>query len=130
MSLRYSDDERLSAMRKKIDDLLQKGKGKIQIFEELSAAVKTEIDRAKGGVDSQTPHMLDVLMQAIEAMQYERIKLRIKTADIVISPEVSHIKSFEFYNAGEAISQGYKATKAILPRLQEMLHYSQSESFC
>ncbi|MDY7018587.1 MAG: patatin-like phospholipase family protein [Chloroflexota bacterium] len=130
INIRYSNDERLSAVKKKINAILREGKSQTKLFGELSDAVKTEIDRAKGGIDPQTPHMLDVLMQSIEAMQYERISLRIKTADIIISPDVSCIKSFEFYNAGEAISQGYKATKDILPRLQEMLHSSYTEPLC
>jgi len=55
------------------------------------------------------------------AMQYEKIRLATKSADIVINPDVSHIGTFGFYRREEAISQGYKAAKTILPKLQRKI---------
>lgn len=64
-------------------------------------------------------------MQSMYAMQYEKIRLSTKFADIVINPDVSRIGAFGFHRGEEAISQGYKATKAILPKLQEKIWLSQ-----
>ena len=118
---RYHEDRRLEAARKRIDSLLEESKDKFKGLEELCSIAKTKFNEAKGELDPQTPHIFDTLMQAIEAMEYERVRLRIKSADIVISPDVSYIKSFEFYKGEEAIAQGYKATKDILPKLEEIV---------
>jgi len=56
------------------------------------------------------------------AQLYEKVRLATKSVDIVINPDVSHIGTFGFHKGEEAIWQGYKATKAILPKLQEKIH--------
>ena len=119
---RYYEDRRLAAAKKRIDSLLQESKDKTKIFGELSDIVKAEIHEVRGMVDPQTPNIFNVLMQSIEAMEYERIRLRINTADIVMNPDVSNIGTFGFHRGEEAIAQGYKATKDILPMLREKIH--------
>ncbi|MCK5082477.1 MAG: patatin family protein, partial [Candidatus Omnitrophica bacterium] len=52
--------------------------------------------------------------QAIYAMEYEIAKLKIKGADIVITPDVSRIVSLEFHRGKEAIEEGYKKAKEIV----------------
>jgi len=54
-------------------------------------------------------------------MEYELSKLAAKSADIIITPDVSHIVTFGFHKGEEAISQRYKVTQAILPELQEKI---------
>ena len=117
----HSKNARLSAIRKRIDNLLRENKDKIRLLDELSNIARTRIYAGRGKIDPKTPSIFDVLMQTIHAMEYEKTRLATKTADIVISPDVSHIGTFGFYKGEEAISQGYKATKDILPRLQEMI---------
>jgi len=122
----HSKSARLSTIRKRIDSLLQENKDKIKVFDELSHVAKTKIYTGKGKIDSQTPNIFDVLMQSIHAMEYEIVKLAAKSADIVINPDVSHIGTFGFYKGEEAIAQGYKATKEILPKLQEIIRSTSS----
>ena len=116
-----SEDARLSVVKKRINSLLRENKDKIKIFDELSHIAKTKIYTGRGKIDPQTPNIFDVLMQSIHAMEYERIRLAVKTANIVISPDVGNIGTFEFYKGEEAIAQGYKATKDILPRIREVI---------
>jgi len=118
---RYYEDPRLAAAKERIDSLLQESKDKIKVLGELSDIVKAEIHEVKGRVDPQTPNIFNVLMQSIDAMEYERIRLRINTADIVISPDVGDIGAFGFHRGKEAIAQGYKAAKDMLPKLQGMI---------
>lgn len=54
-------------------------------------------------------------MQSMYAMQYEKIRLSTKFADIVINPDVSRIGAFGFHRGEEAI----------LPKLQEKIWLSQ-----
>ena len=60
------------------------------------------------------PSLFETVIQAIYAMEYEIAKLKIKDADIVITPDVSRIVSLEFHRGKEAIEEGYKKTKEII----------------
>jgi Predicted esterase of the alpha-beta hydrolase superfamily len=118
----HPESAHLASVKKRIDSLLHENKDKIKIFDELSHIARTKIFTGRGKVDPKTPNIFDVLMQSIHAMEYEIVKLTISAAHTVIYPDVSHIGTFEFYKGEEAISEGYKATKAVLPKLQEMIH--------
>ena len=111
----------LAVVKKKIDTLVREHSHGIKILEELSRAAGSRIHSGRGKTDPKAPNMFGVLMELIHAMEYERLKLSIEAADIVISPDVSHIGAFAFYKGEEAIAEGYRATKDVLPRLQDMI---------
>lgn len=115
------ESTRLLAIKTRIDYLLQQNKDKIRTFGELSNLAKTRIYTGRGKIDPETPNIFDVLTQSIYAMEYEILNLRARSADIVITPDVSRIGTFEFYRGEEAISQGYKATKDALPEIYRCL---------
>jgi len=114
----------VSLVNKKIDDLLQEHKSNIMVFDELSLEAKTKVYTGRGKIDRRTPNIFDVLTQVLHAMEYEKMRLSIKAADIVISPDVSDIGTFGFEKKEVAITRGYRATKDILPQLQVMLSCS------
>ncbi|MEA3431962.1 MAG: patatin-like phospholipase family protein [candidate division WOR-3 bacterium] len=118
----HLENTRLSAVKRKIDNLVRENKDKFKLFEELSNFVTAKTYEAKEGIEPGTPNIFDVLMQSLHAMEYEIIRLRAKTADIVINPDVSNIGAFQFYKGEELIPQGYKAARDVLPQLQEMIH--------
>jgi len=118
----YPESTRLSIVKRRLNSLIRGNKDRLSIFDELSNAARARIYAGRGKIDPRTPNMFEVLMQLINAMQYEKIKLATKSADIVIAPDVSSIGMFAFYKADEAIAQGYKATKKILPKLRELIH--------
>jgi len=118
----YPESTRLSIVKRRLNSLIRGNKDRLSIFDELSNAASARVYAGRGKIDPRTPNMFEVLMQLINAMQYEKIKLATKSADIVIAPDVSSIGMFAFYKADEAIAQGYKATKKILPKLRELIH--------
>jgi len=118
----YRENPHLLAIKKRVDNLLLGNKDRIRILAELSAIAKTKIYTGRGKIDPQTPNIFDVLTQSINAMQYEIARLSTKSADVVITPDVSHIGTYGFYKAEEAISQGYKATRDVMPQLTAMIH--------
>ena len=79
------------------------------------------ISLSQKGEVPEAPNIFNTLIQAIYIMEYEIIKSRILKADIIINPDVSHIQAFEFYRGEEAILEGYKATRNILPKLQGLI---------
>jgi len=112
---------RLAVVKKKINILLQEHSHRIKILDELSRRAEPRIDSGRGKMDPKAPGIFDVLMQLIHATEYERMKLSLEAADIVISPDVSHIGAFAFNKGEEAIAEGYRAAKDALPRLQGII---------
>jgi len=110
-----------SVAKKGADNLIRKDNSEANIFDKLYNIANAKINISKKNIDPETPNILTVLMQSIYAMQYEKIRLASKSADIVIIPDIKDIGEFGFHKGSEAIAQGYKATKDILPRLQKMI---------
>jgi NTE family protein len=111
----------LAVVKKKINTLLQEHGHRIKILDELSRRVEPRIDSARGKIDTKAPSIFDVLMLLVHAMEYERMKLSLQAADIVISPDVSDIGAFAFHKGEEAIAEGYRAAKDALPRLRGII---------
>jgi NTE family protein len=118
----HPENAHLLAIKKRIDNLLRQNKDKTRILSDIRDLAQTKIYSGVGKIDPQTPNIFDALMQSIHAMEYEIVRLTAKSADIVINPDVGRIGTFGFYRGEEAISQGYKATKDILPQLRKMIH--------
>jgi len=109
-------------VNEEINRLVREHKDRIKISDKLSRIAETKIYAHRSRIDRHSPSIFYVLDQLIHARKDERMKLAIKSADIVISPDVSGIGTFGVDNAREAIVQGYRAAKNMLPKLQEMIH--------
>jgi NTE family protein len=116
-----SESTHLALVKKRVNNLLRLHRDRIKVFDELYPSAEARIYTGRGRLDPKTPNIFEVLMQIMHAMQYEKTRLAIKSADIVIYPDVSHIGAFDFLKGQVAISQGYKATKDVLPKLQGMI---------
>jgi len=73
----------------------------------------------EGGVPG-LPNIFNALIQSIYIMEYEITKARTLKADVVITPDVSHIGAFEFHRGEEAILAGYAAARKALPKLHRL----------
>ena len=104
----------LAALNNKINKLIQENKDAIQNFQKFINGFKEKIYRGAQKVDPNTPSIFDAVIQAIYAMEYEIAKLKVKKADIIITPDTRHIAALEFYRGKEAIAEGYKAAKDTL----------------
>ncbi len=76
--------------------------------------------RKESGV-AEMPNIFKTLFQSLYIMEYEIIRQRLPKADIIITPDVSHIAAFEFHRSGEAIQAGYKAAKYALPKIYKLI---------
>lgn len=112
----------LSMVKKRVNNLLRLHRDRIKVFDELCRIAETKVHTGREKLDRKTPNMFEVLNQTMHALQYEKARLATKSADIVVYPDVSHVGSFEFLKGQEAILQGYKATKDILPKIREVIH--------
>ncbi|MBE9487329.1 MAG: patatin-like phospholipase family protein [Chloroflexi bacterium] len=67
----------------------------------------------------QVPNIFEVLISSINIMEAQITTTKLKTdpPDLLIQPNLSHLKFLEFSRAKEAIAEGYKETKAQLDRI-------------
>ncbi len=79
------------------------------------------VDPSKEGGMVEVPNIFNTLIQSICIMEYEITKARIVKANIVISPDVSHIEAFEFHRGEEAVLAGYEAARKVLPKLGRLI---------
>ncbi|MCD6600274.1 MAG: patatin-like phospholipase family protein [Dehalococcoidia bacterium] len=120
----YIGNTRLSVLKKRINNLALYDKDKIKILDDLFNIAKSKIYALRGEAEAKAPNIFDVMTQSIHAMEYKLSKLALEPADIIINPDISHIGTFEFHRAEESISQGYKATHIVLPKLQKKIRCS------
>lgn len=99
----------LKALNNQLDKFLFENKDKIDNPQKFINGFKENIYGKVSKVDPNIPSIFEVITQAIYAMEYEIAKLKVKEADMVITPDTGHIASLEFYRGQEAISAGYKA---------------------
>lgn len=93
----------------------------VNVITELQERRPTGRHRKGSEFESLTPNIFNNLIQSIHIMEYEIIKARMPRADIIISPDTSHINAFDFYKGEEAITTGYKAAINALPKLQKLI---------
>ncbi len=108
----------LSELNIKIDKLLQENKAKIQDFQKF---IKSKVHKNIPGIDPNTPGIFDTILGAIYAMEYEIAQIKIKEADVIITPDTAGIAALEFYRGEEVISKGYEAVKNVLPHIQKLM---------
>lgn len=70
---------------------------------------------------AEVPNIFRTLFQSLYIMEYEIIRQRLPKADIIITPDISHIAAFEFYRSEEAIQAGYKAARYALPKIHKLI---------
>lgn len=94
----------------------------------IAVNVLVEPSKSRRAVDPSTeggmvevPNIFNTLIQSICIMEYEITKARIVKANIVISPDVSHIEAFEFHRGEEAVLAGYEAARKVLPKLGRLI---------
>ena len=65
------------------------------------------------------PSIFEILTYSINIMsaQITRTRLKIDSPDILIQPELDHIKFLDFNKGKEAIECGYEATKKIIDNM-------------
>lgn len=70
--------------------------------------------------DDRPPALFDTVATSLNIMQVHigRSRLAGEPPDILITPRLAHLQLLEFHRAAEAIDEGRKATRAVLPMLQ------------
>jgi NTE family protein len=86
---------------------------------------KKAANGGEGGGTGEMPNIFKTLFQSLYIMEYEIIRQRLPKADIIITPDISHIAAFEFHRGEEAIQAGYKAARDALPKIHKLIKNTQ-----
>ncbi|MCK5493389.1 MAG: patatin-like phospholipase family protein, partial [Candidatus Omnitrophica bacterium] len=82
----------------------------INFIKNLSGTNKKQMNNER----LETPSIFDVIASTIFIMEQQISQLKLKDADLIITPDVQDIALFEFYRAKEAIREGYKKAMEII----------------
>ena len=64
------------------------------------------------------PNMFDIIMNAMQTLQYELGNFKAISADVLINPELSDFTWVEYYRSAELIQRGIVAAERALPAIQ------------
>ena len=88
---------------------------------ELGADIVIAVDVGAYPATQRPQHIFDVITQSLDIMQRDLSRHALKTADVVIAPQLQEILPGHYYKAAEAISAGEKEALTMLPVIRETL---------
>ncbi|MCK8816940.1 patatin-like phospholipase family protein [Natroniella sulfidigena] len=89
---------------------------------DLGADIVIGVDVShKVNYQSEVSTIFDVIMNSIDIMQQEITKHKNHGADLLIKPQVGHVKSTDLDQAGECIDLGYQETKKAIPKIKNLI---------
>ena len=96
------------------------------VTRELGADLVIAVDVNSAGATflGPTSSIIGVLLQSMLVVQKTASRFQINSADLVISPQVGHIRWDEMGRADELMEAGYTAAMASMPQIFELLESS------
>jgi NTE family protein len=67
---------------------------------------------------SGLPNMFDIIMNAMQTLQYELGNFKAISADVLINPELSDFTWIEYYRSDELIQRGIQAAEQAMPAIK------------
>lgn len=67
------------------------------------------------------PNLFDIVMNAMQILQYELGNFKAISADVLINPDLSDFTWIEYYRADELIERGAEAAKRALPQIKKAI---------
>jgi len=67
------------------------------------------------------PNLFDIVMNAMQILQYELGNFKAISADVLINPDLSDFTWIEYYRADELIERGAEAARRALPQIQKAI---------
>jgi len=122
VNLGLDGDTVSSILTNKIREFIDENKDKLNNFKRFVKEFKKKIyNKRVQKVDPNTPNLFETVTQAIYAMEYEIAKLKVKEADVIITPDIGYLAALEFYRGMEAISNGYEAAMKVMPNIRKLI---------
>lgn len=93
----------------------------VDVARKMGADVVIAVNLGGGRKAAQVNNVFDAIVQSLHLMSIEGTEARLREADVVIEPQVSHIGLIDFGKKKELLTLGIQAAEQALPRLREKL---------
>jgi len=91
----------------------------VDVARKMGAEVVIAVNLGGGRKAAQVNNVFDAIVQSLHLMSIEATEARLRDADVVIEPQVSHIGLIDFSRKKELLALGIQAAEQALPRLRE-----------
>ncbi len=91
----------------------------VDVARKMGAEVVIAVNLGGGRKAAQVNNIFDAIIQSLHLMAIEATEARLRDADVVIQPQVSHIGLIDFSKKKELLTLGIQAAEQALPRLRE-----------
>ncbi|SHH28437.1 NTE family protein [Caloranaerobacter azorensis DSM 13643] len=91
------------------------------VVRDMGADIVIAVDVGFSGEPGRINHVFDVILQSIDVMSRQISTNKIISADIVIEPDVSHIKSSRFDKVEECVIKGYEAAMEKMEEIKRVI---------
>lgn len=100
----------------------------VDVARKMGAEVVIAVDLGGGRRAAQVNNIFDAIVQSLHLMAIESTEARLREADVVIQPAVSHIGLIDFSRKKELLALGIQAAEQALPQIREKLSQFQAAS--
>lgn len=89
---------------------------------DMGADIVIAVDVGLGGLTGKINHVFDVILQSIDVMSKYSLCNSTNCANIIIRPDMSHIKPMRFDKVEECVSIGYNATIEKICEIKKLIN--------
>jgi NTE family protein len=93
----------------------------VNVLPDISDGYKTYWTGRKGRRGPKEPNIIEILMQSVYIGSHSLAQSALKSADLVIEPQVAYVGPAEFHRARECILQGELAAEDCISKLKRQL---------
>jgi NTE family protein len=93
----------------------------VDVAHQMGAEVVIAVNLGGDKKSAQVNNIFDTIVQSLNLMGMQATEGRLREADVVIQPQVSHIGIIDFSKKKELLLAGIQATEQVLPRLREKI---------
>jgi NTE family protein len=94
----------------------------VDVAHKMGADIVIAVDLVPTNPVTNVSNMFDVIIQALDIMEREMLKNRLKYCDVLIKPDVAHISPSSFEAVDECVGLGESAAEAALPDIIRLLN--------
>lgn len=93
----------------------------VDVAHQMGADVVIAVNLGGDKKTAQVNNIFDTIVQSLNLMSIQATEGRLREADVVIQPQVSHVGLIDFSKKKELLLAGIQAAEQALPRLREKL---------
>ncbi len=94
----------------------------VDTVKKMGADVVIGVDVGFRGEHRQPINILEIILQSLEVMELELLKVNVQHGDVIIYPSVNDIHPFYFDKVDECIEEGKRATLEAMERIKQLIN--------